>query len=109
MNSLQPKELCWRCDTEDLAAARSGQERPFDGVLGQERAVEAMNFGVGIQRDGFNIFALGPQGLGKRTLVMQILKQAAARRATPSDWCYVHNFEQPHRPAILELPAGSGS
>ncbi|MCI0626929.1 MAG: AAA family ATPase, partial [Acidobacteria bacterium] len=108
-NSLQPKVLCWRCDPADLAAAEIEREKPFDGVLGQGRAVEAMNFGVGIRRDGFNIFALGPRGLGKQTLVMQILKEAAARRPTPSDWCYVHNFEHPHRPTALEVPAGSGA
>jgi lon-related putative ATP-dependent protease len=108
-NLLQPKELCWRCDPRDLVIAETEKETSLDGVLGQQRAVEAMNFGVSIRRDGFNVFALGPRGLGKQTLVMRILKEAAARRPTPSDWCYVHNFEHPHRPTALEVPAGSGA
>ena len=106
---LDPHELRWRCDPADLDLQGSEQEPKFEAALGQERAVGALRFGVGIRRDGFNIFALGPKGLGKRTLVMEILGRSAADRPTPPDWCYVHNFEHPHRPASLELPAGAGA
>ena len=70
--------------------------------------MEAVKFSIGIQRNGFNVFALGPSGTGKRTLVSELLRQKAATELTPPDWCYVNNFADPHRPRRLMLPAGRG-
>lgn len=75
-------------------------------IIGQDRAVEAVEFGVGIRQDGYNLYALGPTGVGKHDLVDQFLRQRAADEPVPSDWCYVHNFEQSNQPRVLELPAG---
>lgn len=77
-------------------------------LVGQDRAVEALNFGIGIDRHGYNMIAIGPHGLGKETLMRKILGERAAREMTPSDWCYVHNFRDPARPRALALPAGTG-
>jgi lon-related putative ATP-dependent protease len=77
-------------------------------VVGQERAVAALRFGIGIRRHGYNLFAIGPPGVGKQTLVRYFLGEHAAREKIPTDWCYVHHFGNPERPRTLELPAGTG-
>ncbi len=78
------------------------------GVVGQERAVQALRFGIGMRRHGYNLFAIGPPGVGKQTLLRQFLGDQAARQTVPADWCYVHDFANPGRPRALELPPGMG-
>ena len=67
-----------------------------------------MDFGVTIQSPGYNVFALGRTSTGKRTTVKRLLEEKAAKGPTPSDWCYVNNFENPEKPKALKLPAGKG-
>jgi lon-related putative ATP-dependent protease len=81
----------------------------LDTVLGQPRAVDAMEFGVGIAARGYNIFALGPAGTGKRAVVSQYFEQRAADGRVPPDWCYVNNFDEPHRPRAISLPSGQAT
>ncbi len=81
----------------------------IEAFVGQSRAVEAMEFGLGIQREGYNIFALGASGTGKLSLVRQFFEQQASHEPAPDDWCYVHNFAQPYRPSALRLPPGAGA
>lgn len=105
---LPPEQLFHYCDPEQFPFETTAE---LDGpvrVIGQERAVQAIRFGVGIEQQGFNLFALGPHGLGKHTAVTQYIEQVAAEKPTPDDWCYVHNFEQAHQPNALRLPAGKG-
>lgn len=78
------------------------------GVLGQDRAREAVELGVGLRSPGYNLYVLGSPGLGKRTLVRDVLAARAAGEAAPADWCYVNNFAQPHRPRAIRLPRGRG-
>jgi len=80
---------------------------PLD-VVGQERASRAVAFGIGMRGDGFNIFALGPDDVDKRTLVCRHLDERAAAEPPPPDLCYVHDFDQPHKPRSLRLPPGTG-
>jgi predicted ATP-dependent protease len=68
-----------------------------------------VDFAVGVRRTGYNLFVLGPAGLGKRTLVREVLESRAATEPAAPDWCYVNNFKQPHRPRALRLPPGQGS
>jgi len=75
-------------------------------TLGQDRAVEALKFGVGMREDGYNLFVLGPPGTGRHTLVRQVLHDRAGSGAAPCDWIYVYNFVQAHRPRALSLPRG---
>ena len=82
--------------------------KDVDEILGQERAIEALRIGIGIRSAGFNLFALGPNALGKHTTVRQFLDRKAAAQDTPADWCYIHDFEDAHRPKALRLPAGTG-
>ncbi|HXW53191.1 MAG TPA: AAA family ATPase [Myxococcota bacterium] len=78
-------------------------------VVGQVRALTAANFGINIDRDGWNIFALGPAGIGKRSIVSDLLEKAAAKKALAKDICYIHNFKHPRQPLVLTLTPGLGS
>jgi predicted ATP-dependent protease len=78
------------------------------GIVGQPRAAAAVEFGTGIARPGFNIFAFGAPGTGKRSFLQQYLESRARAQQTPPDLCYVHNFDDPRRPRLLRLPAGRG-
>jgi lon-related putative ATP-dependent protease len=78
-------------------------------VVGQERAFDALDFGIRIKSDGYNLFALGPTGTGKFTAVRQIVGRTAAERPPSPDWCYVNNFNEPHKPIALRLPPGKGN
>ncbi len=109
IKELDTEALYQCCDPEQFEFETTADLEDLTEVVGQSRAVEALQFGIGIQRDGYNIFALGPVGTGKRSLVRQFFEKQAAADPTPSDWCYVHNFEQPHKPRALRLPAGKGA
>lgn len=77
-------------------------------IIGQTRALEALNFGIHMTAPGYNIFCGGPKGVGRTTLSLSAVKKFAASCPAPDDWCYIHNFETPHQPIALNFPAGSG-
>lgn len=103
---LTADQLYRRCDAAALPFASTAELAPADGPLGQDRAVAAVRFAIGMRSSGYNLYALGPVGTGKLALVRQFLAQAAAEQPVPDDWCYVNNFAEPHRPKALRLPAG---
>jgi lon-related putative ATP-dependent protease len=105
---LTPDQMYTICDPADLDLASMDKEIAVSDSLGQDRAMEAIRFGVGIKRDGYNIFAHGAPGTGKHTLIRRHLETAVAAMPIPPDWCYVHNFEEQHKPTALQLPAGRG-
>ena len=75
-------------------------------IIGQERAVSSVEFGMGIDSQGYNIFAVGPLGTGKTTTVYEFLKRAAASLPAPDDWIYVYNFAKPSAPNAIRMPGG---
>lgn len=105
---LAPSELCKRCDPSRFEFTTTADLPDLDEVLGQPRATEAIRFGMGIRGPGFNLFALGEPGTGRRQVIETFLKERAGDEATPPDWCYVYNFGEPQKPNALELPAGCG-
>ena len=62
------------------------------GVVGQDRALDALEFGLSIREEGFNLFVAGPPGIGKMTALRAFLEESSTARSTPPDWCYVCNF-----------------
>lgn len=108
MRILTKEELYRRCDPDQFNFDTTAELAEIGEMVGQERAVEAVLFGIGIRREGFNLFALGPSGTGKHTLVRGFIADQAAREATPSDWCYINNFTQATRPILIEMPPGRG-
>ena len=96
-------------DIATLDFERSDQLGAGDTHLGQQRAVDALRFGIQIDQEGYNVFVLGPPGSHRHGLAEELATERAALIDTPDDWCYVHNFTDPEKPRALPLPAGHGS
>lgn len=111
-SELKPDQLYRHCRLDELPFETTDDfdERitPSSAMVDQERAEQALHFGVGMRSHGYNVFALGEQGTGKHTFIRDFLKRRAAGEAIPPDICYVNNFEQPHKPKLLTLKAGQG-
>jgi len=103
---LPTEALCRRCPT--LPFETTAELADVEGPLGQERAMEALEFGTGLRAPGYHIFALGPPGVGKRSLTTRVLARRAAAEPAAEDWCYLNNFSDPQKPRALRLPAGRG-
>jgi lon-related putative ATP-dependent protease len=109
LNELTPKELRRECDPTSLMSCETTEElSPLDGILGQERAVRALKFGLEIKETGFNVYVAGPSGTGRTTAVRDFLEEIAKAKPEPSDWCYVNNFRSPYQPKAISLPSGKG-
>lgn len=105
---LTADELINRCKCEELGFQTTEELEPLDGIIGQERAVSAMEFGLTVKRDGYNIFVAGLTGTGRSSYTRSIAKKIAETEKTPDDWCYVYNFKNPDRPMAINLPTGTG-
>jgi lon-related putative ATP-dependent protease len=105
---LKPMQLYHACDTGRLQFETTAQLEALSETIGQERAMEAIRFGVGMPHEGFNLYVMGSSGLGRHTLVREALAQQSAGADKPLDWCYVANFQNPHTPFALGIPAGMG-
>jgi hypothetical protein len=92
---LAPSQLYKPCNVEQLKFDSTDELEDIDITLGQERAMEAIKFGIHIHKSGYNIFAMAPSGTGKLTTTRQLVEHEAKWQAIPSDWCYVNNFRQP--------------
>lgn len=106
---LKPEQLRRRCDPTVFSFTSTAELPPLDRVLGQSRAVRAIDFGIDMPNYGYNIFAVGYAGSGRTTAVRQFLDQRAPKRPAPPEWCYVYNFEDPRRPRAISLPPGRAS
>ena len=105
---LNAKDLRKECKTNIFKFNSTAEVRPLRGIIGQERAVRSLDFGLNIDNPGYNIYLAGPFGTGKTTLAREMVEKKATREPIPSDWCYVYNFKKPDCPQALELPAGKG-
>ena len=98
---LAPDALTRPFEPSQFAFKTTDELEPFLGVLGQERAVEALQFGVAMPRPGYNVYVMGEPGTGRFSFVRRYLKAEGKRVATPSDWLYVNNFDEPREPPLL--------
>ncbi len=105
---LLPEKLYTACDPGQFSFQTTAELPDVPLVLEQRRALEALHFGVEMEDPGFNIFVLGPTGVGKLTAILDVVGQQAKQKPTPKDWCYIHNFQDPVKPKVLALPAGHG-
>ena len=108
-----PKELTAEqvrkiCAPALFGCNSTGELVPMEGIIGQDRALSALKFGLNIGEVGFNIYVSGPAGTGRTTAIKSYLDALAAKKDTPSDWCYVHNFSDSYCPKALKVPAGMG-
>src|SRR5450759_3688036 len=106
---LPVEELAHRCDARQFNFATTAELEDIGVIPGQERATDAIELAVGIERDGYNLFVMGPAGCGRYRLVCQKIEARAKGAPRPSDWVYVNNFVHPHRPIAIELPPGRGA
>ncbi|WP_445940916.1 Lon protease family protein [Pseudomonas sp.] len=104
---LAPEALTRPFSPEQFNFTNTEDLEPFRGVLGQERAVEALQFGVAMPRPGYNVFVMGEPGTGRFSFVKRYLKAEAKRLDTPADRVYVNHFDEPREPRALELPSGT--
>lgn len=94
------------CDPQSTGCESSAEIGNTQAIIGQERAVRALRFGLGIKEKGFNIYVSGLPGTGRTTTITRFLEEIASQDPIPSDWCYVNNFRDNYHPRALQLPAG---
>ena len=105
---VSAEALTARCDPASLPFESTGDLHSLEAVFGQERAVRAIEFALGMAARGYNLYASGPDGIGKSSIIESYLQRFAESRPPPPDWVYVHNFEDPDRPGGIALAAGEG-
>jgi len=96
------------CDDKIFDFKTTEEVLPQEGIIGQERAVKAVEFGLKVKRHGYNIFMTGITGTGKFSYAQNYVKEVAKDEYVPEDWCYVYNFENPYEPKALNFPFGKG-
>lgn len=106
---LNAEKLFKKCAPDTFNFGTTKELVPLEGIVGQERAVQAMDFGLKIKGHGYNIFMTGITGTGKTGYARAVAKAIACREPVPDDWCYLYNFKNPDEPLALNFPAGMGS
>jgi len=108
ISSLPPGKLKFKFDHKKLNCRSTEELAPLEGIIGQDRAVKALKFGLNIENGGFNIFVAGYSGTGRMTGVKNFVEELAKNKPIPSDWIYVNNFKNSYEPKAIKLPAGKG-
>jgi DNA polymerase III delta prime subunit len=108
-NEVKLSDLRCLCDPAMFAFETTADIDPLDQVIGQERAVRAISFGLEMKSAGYHIFVTGPEGTGKTTIVQEIIRKAARKMPTPPDWCMVNNFKDEYHPLALPVKPGHAS
>jgi len=103
---LETGKLYTVCDIDQFSFDTTDQLPDLKEIIGQDRALQALRFGVNIQQTGYNLFVLGPTGLGKHTVVREYLEVQSKDQSPPADWVYVNNFEKPSQPIAISLACG---
>lgn len=109
ITKLTSAQLYRKCDPSKFEFNTTADLEERLSALGQDRAISAVELGINIKSKGYNLFCLGPEGTGKTSLVKRILEKEGKKRATPDDWVYVYNFEEPHKPIAINFPAGEAT
>src|SRR3990170_7942442 len=106
--AVPAEQLNWRCDLSLLPFTCTSEMTPLEDFIGQERAIRAIEFGLGVNKPGFNIFVTGLTGTGKTSMIKAFLKKITSEKRIPQedspfpeDWCYVYNFSDADRPQAL--------
>jgi Cdc6-like AAA superfamily ATPase len=105
---LPASDLRHTTDPAEFSFQTTAELKPAEEVIGQARAVKAIEFGLSIKNHGYNIFVSGVPGTGRNSIVKSIVKRISLDRPVPDDWCYINNFKDPDRPRAIKLPSGMG-
>ncbi len=108
VNALPVEKLRRACDPSFMQCESTHDLVPLGEIIGQERAVRALKFGLGIKNHGFNMYVAGYPGTGRKTAVKNFVEAQAKVQPVPPDWCYVNNFSNQYEPKAIQLPAGKG-
>ena len=106
---LSPSQLRRICDPAVFKFNNTAEIDPLDEVIGQQRAVSAINLGLNMHQPGYNIFITGLEGTGKSTIAKDIVSRHARQQDAPDDWCMVNNFKDAFRPKAICLPTGKAT
>ncbi|WP_373001527.1 Lon protease family protein [Sulfurimonas sp.] len=109
VDPLNVSDLFHSCDPSLFSFGTTDELELLEQPIGQTSALEAVDFGVNIEQDGYNLFAMGPSGSGKHSVIMTFLQGKAKDKDMPSDWCYVNNFKDHQKPIAIELAPGLGA
>ena len=107
-HELPASELRHACDPAEFSFETTADLSLREEVIGQERAVKAIEFGLSIQNHGYNIFVSGIPGTGKNSIVKSIVQRISRGRPVPNDWCFINNFKDADRPRAITFPPGKG-
>ena len=107
-NELSYKELKLTCDPKVFNFETTDELESISTGIGQERGLKALEFGLNVDINGYNVYVEGPYGVGKTSYVKTSLKTISKKRKVPNDWCYLYNFDNPNEPVAVSLPAGQG-
>ena len=108
VNQLPVEKLRNVCDANLMHCESTKDLVPLSEIIGQERAVRALKFGLGIKNHGFNVYVAGYSGTGRKTAVKNFVEAQAKQQPAPDDWCYVNNFGNQYEPKAIRFPAGKG-
>jgi len=108
-HELKASNLRCICSPKIFSFKKTSELKPLDKVIGQERAVEAIEFGLNMESKGYNIFVTGLEGTGKSTIIRDLVTAHAQKQPPPNDWCLVNNFNDEFRPQTFEVPSGKGA
>jgi len=106
--TLSPDDLYRRCDPKMFPFGTTADLPPLEGIIGQKRALDAIDFGLNLQSTGFNIYVLGDSGTGKTSAIRSFISKKAETEIVPPDWCYVFNFNDTADPIAIRLEPGRG-
>ena len=107
--ALKFSDLRSICDPKMFTFKNTAKVAPLDKVIGQERAVQAIDFGLNIKSPGYNMFVTGIEGTGKSTIIRDIVTQHAKKLPSPADWCMVNNFKDEYHPKAISVPNGKAT
>ena len=108
IHELTPDELTWRCPENELKFNSTAELEPIDSIIGQERAVKALQFGVEIKSPGYNVFVSGIAGTGRLTTIKRLLEEITVECTPSPDRCFVYNIKEPDNPRLIEFGRGYG-
>ncbi|HNT56690.1 MAG TPA: ATP-binding protein [Syntrophales bacterium] len=104
------EKLRWSLDPATLPFETTDMIEPLQEIIGQDRGVEALRFGIGMNKEGYNVFVTGTAGSGRLSTAKKILEELVSKmKRIPDDLCYVNNFKNTEAPILLDFPAGQGS
>lgn len=107
-SELQPEELKKVVDYSIFSFESTEHVEKLTTIVGQQRARSVMNFGLHVNKPGYNLYVAGMEGVGKTSFVTTVVNDFSDREAKLFDWCYVNNFEDEYKPKVLKLPVGLG-